>query len=93
MLGSRDYTYRGDPWVDETKFLCRAVVVGVEAEPLRRVEKTVRRNRRVRVKKNKMHFTVLRITDLEIMPEGTKAQEEEIIKELGGGDVDNALRD
>ena len=84
MLGSRDYTYRGDPWVDETRFLCRAVVVAVEGEPLRRTEKTVRRNRRVRVKKNKMFFTVLRITDLEVLPEGTKAGEEEGGEELGG---------
>lgn len=84
MLGSRDYTYRGDPWVDETRFLCRAVVVAVEGEPLRRTEKTVRRNRRVRVKKNKMHFTVLRITELEILPEGMKAREEKVGEELEG---------
>ena len=92
MLGSRDYTYRGEPWVDETRFLCRAVVVGVEGEPLRRVEKTVRRQRRVRVKKSKMHFTVLRITDLEILPEGTKAQEKEVSEELEGKDVENGMR-
>ena len=93
MLGSRDYTYRGDPWVDETRFLCRAVVVGVEGEPLREVVKTVRRNRRVRIKKSKMHFTVLRITGLEILPEGMKAQEEEISEELEGRDVENGVRD
>ena len=68
------------------------MVVGVEGEPLRRVEKTVRRQRRVRVKKSKMHFTVLRITDLEILPEGTKAQEEEISEELEGRDVENGVR-
>ena len=93
MLGSRDYTYRGDPLVDETRFLCRAVVIGVEGEPLRRPEKTVRRNRRVRVKKNKMHFTVLRITDLDILPEGTKAQDEEVSEELEGRDLENGVRD
>ncbi len=93
MLGSRDYTYRGDPWVDETRFLCRAVVIGVEGEPLRRVEKTVRRQRRVRVKKNKMHFTVLRITGLEILPEGMKAQEEEVGEESEGRDVENWVKD
>lgn len=53
------------------------MVVAVEGEPLRRVEKTVRRNRRVRVKKNKMLFTVLRITELEVLPEGREAREEE----------------
>ena len=93
MLGSRDYTYRGDPWVDETRFLCRAVVVGVEGEPLREVVKTVRRNRRVRIKKNKMQFTVLRITDLEVLPEGAKAQVEEVSEELEGRDVENGVRD
>ena len=59
---------------------------------MRRVEKTVRRQRRVRVKKSKMHFTVLRITDLEILPEGTKAQEEEVSEELKGRDVENGMR-
>ena len=93
MLGSRDYTYRGDPWVDETRFLCRAVVVGVEGEPLREVVKTVRRNRRVRIKKNKMRFTVLRITDLEVLPEGMKAQEEVVSEELEGRDVEDVVRD
>ena len=93
MLGSRDYTYRGDPWVDETRFLCRAVIIGVEGEPLRRVEKTTRRQRRVRVKKNKMQFTVLRITGLEVLPEGTKVREEEVGEELVERDVENGVRD
>ncbi|KAK0511041.1 hypothetical protein JMJ35_006593 [Cladonia borealis] len=92
MLGSRDYTYRGDPWVDETRFLCRAVVVAVEGEPLRQVVKTVRRNRRVRIKKNKMQFTVLRITGLEVLPEGMKVQEEEVGEELEERDVGNEAR-
>ena len=69
------------------------MVVGVEGEPLRRVEKTVRRQRRVRVKKSKMHFTVLRITALDILPEGTKAQEEAVSEELEGRDVENGVRD
>lgn len=69
------------------------MVVGVEGEPLREVVKTVRRNRRVRIKKSKMHFTVLRITGLEILPEGMKAQEEEISEELEGRDVENGVRD
>ena len=68
------------------------MVVGVEGEPLRRVEKTVRRQRRVRVKKSKMHFTVLRITDLEILPEGTKVQEEEVSEESEGRYVENGVR-
>ena len=78
--------------MDETRFLCRAVVVGVEGEPLRRTVKTKRRNRRVRVKESKMHFTVLRITGLEILPEGAKAQEEEVSEDLEGRDVENGVR-
>ena len=74
MLGSRDYTYRGDPWVDESRFLLRAVVVGVEGEPLRVVEKTKRRNRRVKRVKTKGRFTVLRVSELRVVPEGEIVQ-------------------
>lgn len=55
--------------------------------------KTKRRNRRVRVKESKMHFTVLRITGLEILPEGTKAQDEEVGEEVEEMDVGNGVRD
>ncbi|KAL9625484.1 MAG: hypothetical protein Q9204_007797, partial [Flavoplaca sp. TL-2023a] len=55
MLGSRDYTLRGDEgdkggrgYIDERFFVCRARVVGIETEPLRVVEKTKRRNRKVK---------------------------------------------
>ncbi|KAI4087298.1 MAG: hypothetical protein LQ344_006895 [Seirophora lacunosa] len=76
MLGSRDYTLRGNPWVNEGWFVCRARVVGVETEPLRVVEKTKRRQRRVKKAKNKMRFTILRVTEVGvIVPEnGTEAE-------------------
>ncbi|KAL8752027.1 MAG: hypothetical protein Q9184_005871 [Pyrenodesmia sp. 2 TL-2023] len=64
MLGSRDYTLRGAPWVDERWFVCRARVVSVETEPLRVVEKTKRRMRHVKRAKNKMRFTVLRVLEV-----------------------------
>ncbi|KAL8978624.1 MAG: hypothetical protein Q9177_006357 [Variospora cf. flavescens] len=67
MLGSRDYTLRGDPWVNEDWFVCRARVVGVETEPLRVVEKTKRRQRRVKKAKNKMRFTILRVTKVRVV--------------------------
>ncbi|KAI4178004.1 MAG: hypothetical protein LQ343_000088 [Gyalolechia ehrenbergii] len=64
MLGSRDYTLSGDPWVKEEWFVCRARVVGVETEPLRVVEKTKRRQRRVKRAKNKMRYTILRVVEV-----------------------------
>ncbi|KAL8734010.1 MAG: hypothetical protein Q9166_001771 [cf. Caloplaca sp. 2 TL-2023] len=82
MLGSRDFTLRGDEisggsgsgkgggrrrgYIDERFFVCRARVVGVETEPLRVVEKTKRRNRRVKRVKSKMRFTVLRVLGVEV---------------------------
>ncbi|KAI4187862.1 MAG: hypothetical protein L6R41_002524 [Letrouitia leprolyta] len=64
VLGSRDYTLKGDPWIREEWFCCRARVVGVETEPMRVVEKTKRRQRRVKRAKNKMRFTVLRVVEV-----------------------------
>ena len=66
VIGSRDYTYRGAPYVDERAFLCRATVVGVESEPMRFIEKTKRRQRHVKTAKSKGRFTVLRVSELEI---------------------------
>lgn len=42
-IGSRDYTFRGAPWIDEGLFVLRARVVGVEGEPMRVITKTERR--------------------------------------------------
>ena len=65
-IGSRDYTMRGAPYIDERLFECRAIVVGVEAEPMRFIEKTARRNRRLQTIKSKHRFTVLKVRDLKI---------------------------
>lgn len=65
-LGSRDYTLKGTPYVDERLFECRARVMGVEAEPMRIKEKTKRRNRKIKTVKSKLKFTILRISDLKI---------------------------
>jgi large subunit ribosomal protein L21 len=65
-IGSRDYTMRGTPYVDERLFECRATVVGVEAEPMRFIEKTKRRNRRVKTVKSKHRFTLLKVGELRI---------------------------
>lgn len=56
--------------MDEGVYLCRAVVVGVEGEPVRVVEKTKRRDRRVRRKVAKGRFTVLRIMEVKVWGTG-----------------------
>ncbi|KAM3077453.1 hypothetical protein ACMFMG_006796 [Clarireedia jacksonii] len=54
-LGSRDYTLKGTPYLDERIFECRARVMGTEAEPMRIKEKKKRRISRTRtVKKIKI---------------------------------------
>lgn len=63
-LGSRDYTLKGAPYIDEKFFECRARVMGVEAEPLRVKEKKKRRNRRIKTVQSKLKFTVLTIAEV-----------------------------
>lgn len=66
ILGSRDYTLKGQPYIDERLFECRARVMGTEAEPMRYKEKTKRRNRKVKTVKSKHKFTILRIAQVKI---------------------------
>ena len=63
-LGSRDYTLKGAPYLDERLFECRARVMGTEAEPLRIKEKKKQRNRRRRTVQSKHKFTILRISEV-----------------------------
>ena len=65
-IGSRDYTLKGTPYVDERLFECRATVMGTEAEPMRIKEKTKRRNRKVKTVRSKHKYTMLRISELKI---------------------------
>lgn len=53
-------------YLDEGLFVCRAVVMGVESEPMRTKEKTKRRQRHVKTVKSKHRFTVLKIKELRI---------------------------
>jgi len=53
-------------YLDERFFVCRAVVMGVESEPLRIKEKTKRRNRKVKKVKSKHRFTILKVKELRI---------------------------
>ncbi|EAQ89241.1 hypothetical protein CHGG_05860 [Chaetomium globosum CBS 148.51] len=68
-VGSRDFTLRGAPYVDERLFECRAVVTGTEAEPMRTLVKKKRRCRRSKTVTSKHRFTTLRISELKIKPE------------------------
>ncbi|KAG9241753.1 ribosomal protein L21-like protein [Calycina marina] len=65
-LGSREYTLKGTPYLEDRLFECRARVMSVEAEPLRIKEKKKRRNRRLRTVKSKHKYTVLAIAELKI---------------------------
>ncbi len=65
-LGSRDYTLKGTPYVDERLFECRATVMGTEAEPMRIKEKTKRRNRKTKTVKSKHKFTILRVAEVKV---------------------------
>jgi hypothetical protein len=78
-IGSRDYTLKAPEalkgtadhgkkvfYLDDRLFTCRARVVGVESEPLRVEEKTKRRQRHTKHVKSKLHFTVLKVCDMEV---------------------------
>ncbi|KAK2770394.1 hypothetical protein FQN53_005559 [Emmonsiellopsis sp. PD_33] len=82
VIGSRDFTLKGAPYVDERLFECRVRVIGTEAEPLRIKEKTKRRQRHVRKVKSKHKYTILRVVDVKIRELDELVQEgAEIVKE------------
>lgn len=66
IIGSRDFTLKGAPHIDERVFQCRATVIGTESEPLRIKIKTKRRQRRAKQAKSKHRYTILRISELNI---------------------------
>ena len=74
ILGSRDFTFRGTPWVDEQYFVCRAIVTAIEQEPERVKIKKKQRNRRKKTVRSQHGFTVIRIMELSIRPEGGTAE-------------------
>ncbi|KAL3477531.1 ribosomal protein L21-like protein [Aspergillus californicus] len=66
VLGSREFTLKGAPYVDERLFECRVRVVGVDSEPLRIKEKTKRRRRHVQKITSKHRYTLLRVMEVKI---------------------------
>lgn len=65
-LGSRDFTLKGEPYVDERLYECRAVVLGTEPEPMRVMIKKKRRCRRKKHVHSKHKYTVLRVSEVKI---------------------------
>lgn len=65
-LGSRDFTLKGSPQIDERMFECRVRITGVEAEPLRIKEKTKRRQRHVKQARSKHRYTIMRVMDVRV---------------------------
>ncbi|KAJ9137915.1 Aconitate hydratase [Pleurostoma richardsiae] len=66
VLGSRDFTLKGAPFIDERLYECRAVVLGTESEPMRLMIKKKRRNRRKKTVRSKHKYTVLRVSELKV---------------------------
>ncbi|KAH8885111.1 hypothetical protein GQ53DRAFT_751404 [Thozetella sp. PMI_491] len=66
VLGSRDLTLRGAPYIDERLFECRAVVLGTESEPMRVLIKKKQRNRRKKHVRSKHKYTMLRISEVKV---------------------------
>ncbi|PKY07983.1 hypothetical protein P168DRAFT_286154 [Aspergillus campestris IBT 28561] len=82
VLGSREFSLKGAPFVDERLFECRVRVMGVDAEPLRIKEKTKRRNRHVQRVTSKHRYTLLRV--MEVRVKGVEELREEgvdVVKE------------
>lgn len=53
-------------YLDERIFVCRAVVMGVESEPMQFKEKTKRRQRKVKTIKSKHRHTILRVKEVRV---------------------------
>lgn len=83
VLGSRDFTLKGMPYVDERMFECRARVMGVDAEPMRIKEKTKRRQRHVKTVRSKHRYTLLRIMDVKVKSAEELLQDGAVVVEGG----------
>ncbi|RDW86639.1 mitochondrial 54S ribosomal protein bL21m [Aspergillus mulundensis] len=79
VLGSRDFTLKGAPYVDERLFECRVRVMGVDSEPLRVKEKTKRRRRHVQRITSKHRYTLLRVMEVKIKSVEELQKEGEIV--------------
>ncbi|KAE8149971.1 ribosomal protein L21-like protein [Aspergillus avenaceus] len=85
LLGSREFTLKGTPYVDERLYECRLRVMGVDSEPLRVKEKTKRRRRHVQRVTSKHRYTLLRVMDIKIKTAEELLQEGAVVVEDGKG--------
>lgn len=84
-LGSRDFTLKGSPHVDERLFECRVRVIGVESEPLRIKEKTKRRQRHTKQARSKHRYTILRVMNVRIKsPEELLREGAVVVEDVAG---------
>lgn len=84
-LGSRDFTLKGAPHIDERLYECRVRVTGTESEPLRIKEKTKRRQRHVRRVKSKHRYTMMTVMDVRVKSPEELLQEGAVVVEDGEG--------
>lgn len=87
-LGSRDFTLKGAPYIDERLFECRVRVLGVDAEPMRIKEKTKRRQRHVKHVRSKHRYTLLRVMDVKVKSVDEVMQMGAQVVEDGGAKVE-----
>lgn len=66
VLGSREFTMKGSPWIDTQFFECRARVTEVTSEPMRLKEKKKQRTRRTKTVRSKHKYTVVTISELTV---------------------------
>ncbi|KAF2096931.1 hypothetical protein NA57DRAFT_20868, partial [Rhizodiscina lignyota] len=79
IIGSRDFTLKAGSavrleekrkkklaYLDDRLFVCRAIIMSVETEPLRIIEKKKQRNRHMRHIKSKHRYTCLRISEIRL---------------------------
>ena len=86
---------KGPPsYLDDRFFVCRAVVMGTEAEPMRIKEKTKRRQRHVKTVRSKHKYTVVKVKELglrsmqrlEVEAEERMREKQEEVSELVGNE-------
>lgn len=73
-------------YLDDRLFVCRAVVMSVEAEPMRVIEKTKQRNRHVRHIKSKHKYTCLRVSEVRLKSLEELEEQEDMAEEPSASD-------
>ena len=80
-IGSRDFTLKGTPYIDERLFECRIRVLGVDPEPLRIKEKTKQRQRHIKHVKSKHRYTLMRVMDVRVKSVEELLQEGAVVED------------